>query len=109
MVLDVLWDQDGWLTPRDVHTVIEIRRKIAYTTIMTTLARLCAKRRLERRGRGRAFEYRTVMSRTEYAAARMTEFFDAAGDSRAALTHFVSALDDRDIAELRRVMRRRRA
>ncbi len=107
-MLDVLWDQDGWLTPRDVHTVVAARRRLAYTTIMTTMARLWEKRRLDRRRRGRAFEYRAVMSRTEYAATRMNEFFDAAGDPRAALTHFVSALDDRELAELRRVVRRRR-
>ena len=107
MILDVVWDQDGWLTPGEVHAVIGARRRLAYTTVMTTMARLSDKRRLERRRRGRAYEYRAVMTRTEYAAARMTEFFDAAGDPRAALTHFVAGLDQREMKELRRAVRDR--
>ena len=46
------------------------------------------------------------MTRTEYAAARMTEFFDA-GDPRAALTQFVCGLDQREMKELRRAVRDR--
>ena len=108
MVLNVLWDQDGWLTPGEMHAVVGARRRLAYTTIMTTLSRLWEKGRLDRRRRGRAYEYRSIMSRTEYAATRMTEFLDAAGDPRSALTHFVSAMDEREIAELRQIMRNRR-
>lgn len=108
MVLDVLWDQDGWLTPGEMHTAVGARRRLAYTTIMTTMSRLWEKGRLDRRRRGRAYEYQSVMTRTEYAATRMTEFLDAAGDPRSALTHFVSSMDEREIAELRQVMRTRR-
>lgn len=104
-MLDVLWDQDGWLTPGEMHASVGERRRLAYTTIMTTMSRLWEKGRLDRRQRGRAYEYRSVMTRTEYAATRMTEFLDAAGDPRSALTHFVSAMDEREIADLRQVMR----
>lgn len=108
MVLNELWDQDGWLTPGEMHAAVGARRRLAYTTIMTTMFRLWEKGRLDRQRRGRAFEYQPLMSRTEYAATRMTELLDATGDPRSALTHFVSAMDEHDIAELRRVMRARR-
>lgn len=108
MVLDALWDQDGWLTPGEMHAAVGARRRLAYTTIMTTMSRLWEKGRLDRRRRGRAYEYQPVMSRTEFAATRMMEFLDAAGDPRSALAHFVSAMDEHEIAELRHVMRARR-
>ncbi len=108
MVLSALWDQDGWLTPGEMQAAVGARHRLAYTTIMTTMSRLWEKGRLERQRRGRAFEYRPVMSRTEYAATRMTELLGATGDPRSALTHFVSAMDEHEIAELRLVMRARR-
>ncbi len=106
-VLDVLWDGEGWLIPGQVHLVINRDRRLAYTTIMTTMARLWDKGRLERRRRGRAFEYHPTLNRTEYAATRMNELLTAAGDPRSALTHFIAALDTEEVAELRRVLRRR--
>ena len=108
MVLDVLWDQDGWLTPGEMHIAVGARRRLAYTTIMTTMSRLWEKGRLDRRRRGRAYEYHPILSRPEYAATRMVEFLDAAGDPRSALTRFVTAMDDDEFAELRDVMRARR-
>ena len=107
-VLDVLWDGDGWLIPGEVHAIVSRRRRLAYTTIMTTMTRLWEKGRLDRRPRGRAFEYRPCLDRTEYAALRMSEFLAAAGDPRSALTHFVSAMDPVEVAELRRVLSRKR-
>ena len=108
MVLDGLWGQDGWLTPGEMQALVGARRRLAYTTIMTTMSRLWEKGRLDRRRRGRAFEYHPVMSRPEYAATRMAEFLEAAGDQRSALTQFVSAMHEHELAELRRVMRARR-
>lgn len=107
MVLEVLWDDGGWLIPGEVHTAVGRNRRLAYTTIMTTMSRLWEKGRLDRRRRGRAFEYRPTLDRTEFAASRMNEFLGAAGDSRAALAHFVSAMASDDVAELRRVLRKR--
>ena len=107
-MLDVLWDDEGWMIPGEVHAVVGRRRRLAYTTIMTTMTRLWEKGRLDRRRRGRAFEYRPSLDRTEYAATRMNEFLTAAGDPRSALTHFVSAMDETEVAELRRALRKQR-
>jgi len=107
-VLDVLWDHGGWLIPGEVHAVVNRQRRLAYTTIMTTMTRLWEKGRLDRRTRGRAFEYRPFLDRTEYAAHRMNELLAAAGDPHSALAHFVSGMDPTEVAELRRVLRRNR-
>lgn len=105
-VMDVLWDRGGWLTPGDVHDVLGAERPLAYTTVMTILVRLWKKGRVDRERDGRAYAYRPVQTRQEYAAARMRELLVEAGDRSAALSHFVAALSPADRAKLRRALGR---
>lgn len=106
--MDTLWADDGeWLTPRDVHDVIARKHPLAYTTVMTTLSRLWRKGIVDRRREGRAFAYRPVATRDEWVAIRMRELLTEAGDSAAALTHFVSGMGTRERGQLRRVVGRR--
>jgi len=110
-VMDVLWDEDRALTPRDVHDrVATARRPLAYNTVMTILVRLWKKGMLEREPRGRAYAYRPVMGRDAWTAQRMHDILEQAADPEVALTHFVRAIDAREIAQLRRALdgRRRR-
>jgi predicted transcriptional regulator len=104
-VMDVLWDADGWMTPRDVHLAITTaRRPLAYTTVTTILVRLWNKGMLERRNSGRAFEYRPVSSRDEWAAQRMHELLESSGDRLMTLNHFVETISAREATQLRRVL-----
>lgn len=105
-VLEVLWDHGTWLTPRVVHDEIAEERTLAYTTVMTILARLWQKGVLERQRSGKAFAYRPVLSKGERTAARMNELLASAGDGSMALTRFVEGLTAEQIAELRRAVRR---
>jgi predicted transcriptional regulator len=110
-VMNVLWDHDDPMTPREVHeAIITPRRPLAYTTVMTILVRLWEKRMLERQPRGRAYAYRPVSGRDEWAAERMHALLEQSADPAAALTHFVRAIDAREVAQLRRALdgRRRR-
>jgi len=103
--MDVLWDADGWMTPRDVHLAITTaRRPLAYTTVTTILVRLWNKGMLERRNSGRAFEYRPVSSRDEWAAQRMHELLESSGDRLMTLNHFVETISAREATQLRRVL-----
>ena len=63
--MDQLWDADGWMTPGELTEALKPQHNVAYTTVMTVLVRLWKKGLLERRRRGRAFEYRARESRTE--------------------------------------------
>jgi predicted transcriptional regulator len=108
LVMDVLWDHGGWLVPGDVVTALEPRHPLAYTTAMTILVRLWDKGMVERRRSGRAFAYHPVASREEWAAARMREFLETAGDGTAALSHFVAGLDRAQLGQLRRAVTPRR-
>ena len=104
MVMDVLWDRHGWLTPGEVHEALSAQRSLAYTTVMTILVRLWQKGRLERQRDGRAFAYRATQSREEYAAARMQEVLTRVADRPSALAHFVQALPVADRNQLRRFL-----
>ena len=107
--MDVLWEHDDAMTPRDVHQVITTaRRHLAYTTVMTILVRLWEKGMLEREPRGRAYAYRPVEGRDEWTAGRMHEILEQAADSGVALTHFVRAIDASEMAQLRRALKDRR-
>jgi len=104
-VLDVLWDADEWMSARDVHLAITtVRRPLAYTTVMTILVRLWNKGMLERQSAGRAFEYRPVASRDEWAAQRMHDMLDTAGDRLLTLNHFVDSITAQEAKQLRRVI-----
>lgn len=106
-VMNILWDQGGWLTPGEVHQ--RLQDPPAYTTVMTILVRLCEKGLLEREPAGRAFAYRPRVSREQRAAARMNDALTSAGDPSLALTHFVDSLSPDQVDELRKVVRRARS
>jgi predicted transcriptional regulator len=108
-VMDVLWDAEESLTPREVQTAINTRRRgLAYTTVMTILVRLWQKELLDREPRGRAFAYRPVATRDELAALRMQEILDKSGDRLLALNHFVDGMSRREASQLARVLDERK-
>lgn len=65
-VMDVVW-QLGSSTVRDVHEQLARNRKIAYTTVMTTMSRLARKGLLQRNTSGLAHVYSPAISRERYA------------------------------------------
>ena len=114
-VLELLWGRAGEASVRDVCESIP---DLAYTTLMTTLDRLHRKGLLSRCRAGRAFHYRTRVSRLELErleAARAFETLLAPGAEpaslRPVLSCFVEAVESRDRAlldELERLVRARR-
>jgi predicted transcriptional regulator len=105
--MDLLWDQDGWLSPSEVHALLRTTRPLAYTTVMTVLVRLWNKGRLERQPDGRAYVYRPVVTREQFAAARMHEVLVAAGNQPRALSFFLESLTSAERAQLRRLLQER--
>ncbi|MDA8358414.1 MAG: BlaI/MecI/CopY family transcriptional regulator [Actinomycetota bacterium] len=104
VVMDVLWDAAEPLTPGQVHEVLSGERSLAYTTVMTILARLWRKGRLEREQRGRAYAYRPLLGREAYAASRMDELLGGTKDRPLALSYFIAGLKPGDRARLRRLL-----
>lgn len=104
-VMERVW-QLGQATVSDVYEALRSRRKIAYTTVLTTL------RALERRGmvahtmHGKAYLYRPVVSREAYTEARLDRFVDDLFDGRKEklLCHLLGA-ERVSAAELKKIRR----
>lgn len=101
-VMEVLWRSDVPLTPAEVRSALEV--DLAYTTVMTVLARLHEKGRANREGRGRAFAYSAAVSEFELAGEQMTAVLSTSSDRVGALGGFVGALSKKDRAALQRLL-----
>ena len=66
--MEVVWARarDRGVTVRDVFELLNKRRKIAYTTVMTTMARLARKRLLRTEKQGQAYVYFPTVSQDEF-------------------------------------------
>ncbi len=94
-VMETVWNM-GETTVRDVHAELSGRRDLAYTTIMTTMARLASKGLLHKDTSGLAHRYRPTVTRDEYARSTVTSVVDWLLDSfpEPAMRYFVQKLDD---------------
>jgi predicted transcriptional regulator len=101
-VLEQLWSHPNGATPAEVHDALGA--DLAYTTVMTILARLWKKGLAEREPRGRSFAYRPMVSEAELAAKRMGTALEQTRDRRAALSQFVSGLSAKDERLLRKLL-----
>ena len=102
-VIAVLAADGGAMTPGQVRAALGAG--LAYTTVMTVLARLCGKGAVTRERSGRAFAYRAVLDEDEITARQMQRLLDARDDRAAVLTRFVGTLsadDERLLADLLR-------
>lgn len=89
-VLAALWGADGPLTPAEVQE--QVGGDLAYTTVMTALARLNEKGAVKREKVGRAFAYTPILDEPGIAAARMRELLETGEDRGAVLARFVGSL-----------------
>ena len=77
---------------------------LAYTTVMTVLARMHAKGRVTRERAGRSYAYTAVVDETELATLQINRLLDAHGDRAAVLTRFAGELSDDETQLLRAVL-----
>jgi predicted transcriptional regulator len=112
-VMDVVWRlRDA--TVRDVHAELVAGRDIAYTTVMTTMARLARKGLLLRDTADLAHRYRPVVSRDQYARGAVGDVLAWLLErypepAVAYLADVVEELDDVTLDQLRDAVARRRA
>ncbi|MFI7359551.1 BlaI/MecI/CopY family transcriptional regulator [Streptomyces avidinii] len=79
----------------------EVDPALAYTTVVTALARLEAKAAVARRRVGRLYLWRALVDETGLAALRMRQVLDGESDREAVLGRFVAGLPARDEQALR--------
>lgn len=107
-VMRVLWD-DGPLTVRDVMERLHERGKtVAYTTVMTFLARLEQKGVVTSNKRDTAYIYRAKITRESVSASRIRTLLDQFYDGAAVpmLLHLIEneQLSPSDLAMLRKLI-----
>src|SRR5262245_45981011 len=108
-VVAVLAAASGPMTPAQVRD--SLGGELAYTTVMTVLARLHDKGAVTRRRTGRAYAYQSAGDDAEVTARRMRRLLDAGEDRARVLSRFVQALppdDEAVLAELVDRLRRER-
>ncbi|MBI4277588.1 MAG: BlaI/MecI/CopY family transcriptional regulator [Armatimonadetes bacterium] len=69
-VMDVIWARPAGqeTTVRDVFEVLARRRRIAYTTVMNTMARLARKKLLRVKRQGPAYVYSPAFTQAEFTS-----------------------------------------
>jgi predicted transcriptional regulator len=107
-VMQVLWEADRALNPGEVQAALAARdgqaAPLSYSTVVTILSRLHAKKALERRRAGRAFRYSPALDEAGLAARRLAAMLDREPDRDAVLSRFVAELSDRDEQLLRSLL-----
>jgi predicted transcriptional regulator len=101
-VLAVMQDAGLPLSPAEV--LGRLGGGLAYTTVVTILARLHAKGTLSRHKDGRSFRYAPADDPAGLAARRLARMLDAEPDREGVLARFVSGLSGTDEDLLRRVL-----
>lgn len=108
-VLTILWAAGEPLNATQVRERLAANAdggfdSLAYTTVVTILARLYEKKALDRERDGRAFRYVPVADEAGLAARRLSAVLDAAPDRHAVLSRFIEDLSDHDEQLLRDVL-----
>jgi predicted transcriptional regulator len=111
-IMDVVWAKRlSAFAVSEVVAVLEKRRNIAYTTVMTTLTRLHEKGLLERVRDGKRYLYSPKVSREEFLESTAREVLaGAVGEHQvlALLAEKVSAASADELDELEQLIRQRR-
>lgn len=79
----------------------EVDPALAYTTVVTALARLESKQAVARSREGRGYVWRALVDESGLAALRMRQVLDGESDRRGVLRAFVADLPARDEQTLR--------
>ena len=111
-IMDIVWKKQlARFSVTDVLVVLEEGRDIAYTTVMTTVARLFDKGLLTREREGRKYVYAPKLSRAEFLESTAREVLDHAvggAQALAMLSEKVSEASTCELDELEALIQKRR-
>jgi predicted transcriptional regulator len=100
-IMDVVWSKRFVrFSVSDVLAVLEKKREIAYTTVMTTLARLHDKGVLDRIRDGKRYLYSPKLSREQFLETSAREVLDRSVSGHHALAMLVEKVAESSVAEL---------
>jgi predicted transcriptional regulator len=106
-IMKVVWGLKR-ATVRDVYEALRERRKIAYTTVMTMMNILEAKKHLKKRVQDRAYVYQATRPRREVIKAMVREFVERVfnGSAEPLLVHLIKdrQLSQKDLQKIVRTI-----
>jgi len=102
-ILAVLWREGRPMSPADVQAALG--DVLAYTTVMTTLARLHRKGMATRVREGRGYLYSPSVDEAAHTAAAMSALLGRRQDRAAVLARFIEELPPEDEELLQRLLR----
>ncbi len=107
VVMERVWNrQPDAVRVREIFDELCAERRIAYTTVMSTMDNLHTKGWLARERDGRAYVYWPVMSREEHTAQLMRDALEGGGRSDLVLSYFIEQIEPDDSERLRAALRR---
>lgn len=109
-IMQVLW-QRGEATVAEVRQALEPRRRLAYTTVGTMLAKMEANGQVRHRTEGRVNVYRPALSRDKVTRTMVGDLTERlfGGDVTELVCHLLDGRDmsREELAELKRLIRRK--
>ena len=96
-IMHVVWELDGG-TVRQVHEILNQKRPLAYTTVMTMMNILEEKGHLARSKEGRAYRYEPVRPKTQVISGMVDDFVGRVFEGSAAPL-VVSLVKDKKISK----------
>jgi len=93
-IMEIIWRQKDVMSVKDTTEILGKRRKIAYTTVMTIMARLTDKGVLVRRLKGLSYLYKPRVTKEQFIAKAVHGIFSSAVSTlgKEVLTHFVKEI-----------------
>ncbi len=94
-VMEIIWRKNDATSVKDVAEILEKRREIAYTTVMTIMSRLVDKGVLTRHLSGSSYLYKPKVSKDQFTAKAVHGIFASAVSTlgEEVLTHFMKEIE----------------
>ena len=105
-IMEIIWDfPSSIFAVGDVLEVLQQRREVAYTTVMTTVSRLYDKGLLSREKQGRKYVYCVLHTRQEYIVQLTKDVIQKLPSlgQETAISMLIDHIDDADDDELSRL------
>ncbi|MGA2135507.1 MAG: BlaI/MecI/CopY family transcriptional regulator [Bryobacteraceae bacterium] len=106
-IMKVVWERES-ATVRDVYEILRVRRKVAYTTVMTMMKILETKGYLNRKQVERAYVYRPAQPKKRVIGAMVRDFVNRVfnGSAEPLLVHLIEdrGLTPEELEEIRRLI-----
>ncbi len=100
-IMDIVWSKQlTAFAVLDVLTVLEKKREIAYTTVMTTVGRLYEKGLLSRERDGKRYRYSPKLTREQFLEATARTVLNEAVGSHQALAMLAEKVSEASAGEL---------